>query len=118
MASAIWRRRDAAREPEQVCRVPWRTVALESEIMHVLECASEPGERFEMAFRRKEQELMAAFAQLSVVDAMELHRRLSLCVDDDGIAARFCRLISERRARLLAFLACARRREALRGYAR
>lgn len=95
-------------------RITWRRVQLEAQILAVLQAPPEPDERIEYAFRRKEDELMQLFAQLSTFDAMELHRRLTLCVSDDPIAARFMRLIVERRVRLLSYLAGARRREALR----
>jgi hypothetical protein len=95
-------------------RITWRRVELEEEILSVLGAAPEPGERIEVAFRRKERELMFMFARLSVLDAMEQHRRLSLGLADDPIATQFTRRIAERRARLLSFLAGARRREALR----
>lgn len=45
----------ADKEPR---RVTWRRVALEDEILSVLNATLEPGERIEMAFRRKEQELI------------------------------------------------------------
>lgn len=95
-------------------RIAWRSVELEEEILAVLDSSPEPGERIEAAFRRKEHELAMVFARLHVHDAMELRRRLTLAPADDPIAARFARLIAERRVRLLAFLDGARRREALR----
>lgn len=103
-------KRDAAEPPR---RITWRKVALENEILTVLDAKPGPDETFELAFRRKEQELMAVFARLDILDSMELHRRLSLCLFDDPIASRFARLVVQRRTRLLSFLASARRREAL-----
>jgi hypothetical protein len=103
-----------AAEDEPRRRITWRRVELEDEILSVLGAAPEPGERIEVAFRRKEHDLMFLFARLGVLDAMELHRRLSLGLADDLIATQFTRLIAERRGRLLEFLAGARRREALR----
>ncbi len=70
-------------------------------------------ETIEHAFRRKEQELMELFASLTVVEARVLHRRLANPSIDDAIATLFGRLVVERRLRLLAFLAGARRRYAL-----
>lgn len=101
-------------EDDEPRRITWRRVDLEDEILSVLGSAPEPGERLEMAFRRKEQELIMLFARLSAADARELHHRLTLGRADDPIATRFARLIAERRERLLSFLAGARRREALR----
>lgn len=95
-------------------RVKWRRVALEDEILSVLASSPEPGERIEAAFRRKEHELVMLFVRLSLHDSFELRRRLTLALGDDQVAARFGRLISERRVRLMSFLEGARRREVLR----
>lgn len=94
--------------------IAWRAVALESEILQAFD---RPiiGESMEVGYRRKERELMSTFAALSVLDAYELHRRLSVLVPDDPIARRFQRLIVPRRERLLAFLRDARRRAAICG---
>lgn len=94
--------------------IAWSTVRLEAEILDTLAAPAAPGERLEIAFRRKEHELRVVFDRLSIADARELHRRLTLMLPTDPIATRFGRLIGDRRARLLAFLADARRREALR----
>lgn len=102
------------RSDDQPPRVTWRAVAIENDILDVLDTRPQPGERIELAFRRKEQELMSLFAQLSAIDALELHRRLKLSLSDDPLATRFARLIVERRARLMSYLADARRREALK----
>lgn len=92
----------------------YATVELEAQILETLAAPTDPDERREVAFRRKERALEAIFERLSVADSRELHRRLTLMLPEDPIAAQFGRLIAERRARLLAFLADARRREALR----
>jgi hypothetical protein len=89
--------------------IEWAPISLEHEIVSILDAYPDPGERLESAFRRKEHELGAVFARLSVMDARALHRRLTLTPPDDPIAARFARLIVERRERLLAFLADVRR---------
>jgi hypothetical protein len=87
--------------------------SLDEAIVAILDC-SVSDETIEAAFRRKEIELGALFATVSVAAARELHRRLSAPAPTDPMATRFARLRSDRRARLLAFLADARRREALR----
>ena len=91
----------------------WSTVSLEAEIAAVIDAPPLPGEQLAAAFRRKELTLGDLFARLTVAEARELHRRFTRSVADDVLAVRFNRLVSERRARLLAFLADARRREAL-----
>jgi hypothetical protein len=89
-------------------------VALELEIRGVLDTPPRPGEQLEAAFRRKEHMLGELFARLSVMDARTLHHRLDVAHAGDELAASFGRLRADRRARLLAFLADARRREAMR----
>jgi hypothetical protein len=66
-------------------------------------------------YRRKEHELGAAFAALPIVEARALHARLAAPRAGDAVAERFQRLVGDRRVRLLAFLADARRRAALAG---
>lgn len=91
----------------------WSAVALEREIIAALDRQPDPGERIEFAFRRKEAELTTLFARLSIADARELNRRLTLQLDGDPIVSRFARMIAARRTRLMAFLADARRRAAI-----
>jgi len=65
-----------------------------------------------VAFTRKEKELGEAFAALPILDQRALHARLSVVREGDMLAEKFNRLTAERRARLLNFLADARRRAA------
>jgi O-methyltransferase involved in polyketide biosynthesis len=51
---------------------------------------------------------------LTVLEARALHARLSNPASDDPLAKAFKRLTADRRARLINFLADARRREARR----
>lgn len=64
-------------------------------------------------FARKEHELGAQFATLSVLECRALHLRLANPQHGDELANKFARLTVERRVRLLTFLADARRREAM-----
>jgi hypothetical protein len=91
----------------------WTTVSLEAEMIAVIDAPPHPGEHLASSFGRKELMLGDLFARLTVVEARELHRRFTRAAADDALALRFNRFIPERRARLLAFLADARRREAL-----
>jgi hypothetical protein len=93
----------------------WREVVGEHEIISVLTTRPVAGEQAAAAFQRKEVELRAILSKMSVLDAQELHRRLTLALADDPIAGQFARLTIERRVRLLAFLADAHRRHALQG---
>jgi hypothetical protein len=90
----------------------WKPVSLEDAILVALDEPALPGEQIAMAFQRKESVIGALFAQLDVHESRALHRRLELALPEDPIAARFGRLVADRRARLMAFLADARRRAA------
>jgi len=87
--------------------------AIENEVIAILNSPSYPGETIEAAFTRKEQQLRNTFARLTPLEARALHQRLEACRQGDQLASLFGRLIAPRRARLLAFLSGARRREAL-----
>jgi len=95
-----------------------RATRLDARMLAILASGPAHGETLDAAFRRKEHELGAVFARLSVAESRALHRRLSVPAQDDLVAARFGQLIVERRGRLLAFLADARRREAIAKFAR
>jgi len=87
---------------------------LEARMLAILDSPAQPGEPIDLAFRRKELELTQLFGRLDVLAARALHRRLVSPSARDALANRFSRFVAERRARLLAFLGDARRREALR----
>lgn len=84
--------------------------SVEHAILAILDSPA-AGETIEAAFRRKEHELGELFAGLSVFESRALLKRFSDA--RDPLAARFGRLVAARRERLLAFLADARRREAI-----
>ena len=84
-------------------------------LIAIVEARLEPGETTYTGFARKEDQLRAAFAALSVLEARALHARLSSPRTGDRFAAAFSRMTVERRARLINFLADARRREATAG---
>jgi len=85
----------------------------DAEIIRLLSTPALPGESAELFHRRKEQLLGALFATLSIAEADALHHRLASPRVGDSVAAQFGRLAFERRERLLAFLADARRRETI-----
>jgi hypothetical protein len=93
----------------------WDEVDLEQEILAVLDAPPQAHEQIAFAFQRKENELRVLFDRLTLEDSRELLRRLTLRVSGDCIADRMERLNADRRARLIAFLGDARRREAIRG---
>ena len=72
------------------------------------------GETVMVGHARKEGELRDLFAQLSILEARALVHRLERARADDPLYALWARLAPDRRARLLGFLADARRREATR----
>ena len=82
-------------------------------LVSIIDAPLNPGETAREGFLRKEAELRAAFAQLPVAAQRALHARLANPRPGDQLAERFARLTVDRRARLLTFLADARRREAL-----
>jgi hypothetical protein len=71
------------------------------------------GESAMAGFARKEIALRDAITSIPAAEARTLHLRLSNPRPEDVLAQQFGRLTSERRSRLLAFVADARRREAL-----
>ncbi|MGE3547710.1 MAG: hypothetical protein AB7L28_27535 [Kofleriaceae bacterium] len=88
--------------------------SLDVKLIALLDEPIAPDESLLAGFRRKERALAAAFAGLTLDDARALSSRLSREDPGDLLAVRFARLTAERRARLLSFLADARRRDALR----
>lgn len=87
--------------------------ARDASLIAILEAPLLPGETAHAGFARKERELGNAFAALSVLEARALQSRLSNPRTGDQLAAAFSRMTSERRTRLINFLADARRREAI-----
>jgi hypothetical protein len=88
-------------------------VSNERPLIAILDRPLGKGELASIGFARKEHDLGAAFAKLTVLEARRLHARLTINAPDDVLAARFAQLTVDRRDRLLHFLADARRREAL-----
>ncbi len=87
--------------------------AIATRFVAILEAPLALGETVLAGFARKEAELRAVFEALTVIEAGALHKRLAINAPDDVLAAKFGRLTVDRRNRLLAFLADARRREAV-----
>jgi hypothetical protein len=79
----------------------------------ILLAPARDGESAHFAFARKEAELISVFAELTVMESRALHARVSNPRSGDDLAAAFTRMTYERRARLINFLADARRREAV-----
>jgi hypothetical protein len=87
---------------------------LDQRILVILMSGVEVGETVELAFRRKEHQLGELFATLSIAASRDLQKRLANPRSGDRVAELFGRMTVERRGRLIAFLADARRREACR----
>jgi hypothetical protein len=81
-------------------------------LVAILDAPLLAGETISVGFTRKEAELRAALATLEPQVARAMFRRFCNPQAHDALAARFMRLTIDRRARLLAFLADARRRVA------
>lgn len=101
--------------PTIAIRPPTAPVAptIDGRLIAILDAPLAPGETAMTGFQRKEAELGAVFATLSVLESRALHARLVAPKPGDELAHKFARLTVERRARLMAFLADCRRREAL-----
>ncbi|HWO22573.1 MAG TPA: hypothetical protein VNO30_27630 [Kofleriaceae bacterium] len=93
---------------------PAPALTIDDQLIAILEAPLLPGETVASGYRRKEAALGAALAALTVPEARALHARLLAAHPGDLLADKLTRLTAERRHRLLAFLADARRREALR----
>ncbi len=92
---------------------PAWSVSSDVAILAILESQIQPYETAAVGFARKESELRHIFSTLSVAESRVLHSRLSSPLSGDQLAHSFTRLTADRRARLINFLADARRREAL-----
>jgi hypothetical protein len=101
--------------PTIAIRPPSATVpnTADGKLIAILDAPLATGETALAGFARKEHELGGLIATLSVLECRALHKRLSNPQHGDELANKFARLTLERRCRLLAFLADARRREAL-----
>lgn len=82
-------------------------------LIAILDEPLDPNETAFLGFRRKEQELAMVFATLTIVESRHMHTRLANPRANDTLATKFARLTHERRARLINFIADARRRQAL-----
>ena len=98
------------REPRST---PPVAAGYDADLIAILDAPLAPGETALAGYAHKEAALGNAFARLAVLDARTLHARLSTPRAGDALAAAFAHLTCERRFRLLAFLAGARRREAI-----
>jgi len=95
-------------EPEPT--LSWAPIALEAEMLAALDAPKRGHETFDAALRRKEHEIGAVLSRLTPADSLVLERRVTLSLPGDPIAARFARLLPDRRQRLLNFAASIRRR--------
>lgn len=115
---ALQTQRLAGREPSAptiAIRPPsaQRPDTTDARLIAILDAPLAPGELASAGFTRKEHELGAMFAAMSVLECRAIHGRLTAMRPGDELAHKFARLTIERRGRLLTFLADARRREAL-----
>ena len=113
--SPMHQRFQAVRDQAPVSDAPTATPSFETELLAILGRSVPPGKARE-GYAQKEREIAAVFARMGVVESAALHKRLSCKLPGDALVEAFVRLVEDRRARLLAFLADARRRAALAAY--
>jgi hypothetical protein len=97
-------------------RVPRRAVAadaVDERLIEILDAPLATGETAASGFLRKEQAIVAVLATLTVLESRALLARIRAARAGDRLVEKLGRLTVERRGRLFAFLADARRREAL-----
>ena len=87
-----------------------RPDTIDARLIAILDAPLAPGETAMNGFARKEHELGAVFAKLSVMESRAIGARLANPKEGDELANKFARLTVERRTRLLTFLADAGRR--------
>lgn len=92
---------------------PGPQTALDHRLVQILEAAPAWNQTVDAAFRNKERALLEVFASLSCADATRLYHRLASPRAGDPVSSWLTRLVPERRARLLAYLAEAPRRAAV-----
>lgn len=92
---------------------PGPQAALDHRLIQILEAPPDWNQTVDAAFRNKERALLEVFASLSCADATRLHHRLASPRAGDPVSTWLTRLVPERRARLLAYLAEAPRRAAM-----
>lgn len=85
----------------------------EAELTAILDAPPDPGETASLCFLRKERELIAILATLTIYEAHYLRGRLANPHPDDVLATKFSRLTLERRTRIIGFVADTRRRHAI-----
>ena len=89
-----------------------RPDTVDARLIAILDAPLAPGETAMVGYARKERELGAVFAAMSVFEARAMGARLANPKAGDELANKFARLTVARRTRLLVFLADARHRAA------
>jgi hypothetical protein len=107
--------RKPANESPSTPPVTAAELANDAKLAAIFDAPLAPGETAFDGYRNKEVQLVAAMAQLTVLESRALHARFANPLGADALAAKFMRLTIERRVRLLNFLADAPRRAALAG---
>ncbi len=101
--------------PAHVPQKPTWSSSSDVALLAILEAPLGAGETAATGFARKERELRHVLGTLSVFESRALHSRLAQPKAGDALVQAFQRLTGERRSRLIAFIADARRREAVGG---
>lgn len=89
------------RQPRPHTRPP---ATSDARIVAIVDAPAAPGESARFALTRKEAELLAVFATLTVAQSRALHARLWSPHSADPLAAKLAELGSDRKQRLIWFL--------------
>jgi hypothetical protein len=94
-----------------------QTATLETRLLEILNAPPDTLLTTREAFGRKEVALYDAIAAAPMLEVWHLHKRVSVGRSDDQLLKGLARLAPDRRAKVIAFMGDARRREALRSRA-
>jgi hypothetical protein len=90
---------------------------LEAQLVTILQAPADPALLASQDFARREVALYDVIETAPLIEVWQLHKRVSKALPDDCLASALARFAPDRRARVIAFMADARRRQALRARA-
>lgn len=104
----------ARSKPTPTAAASLRTAAaIDAELIAILDTPLLLDETALVGYARKEAAMLQILASLTVAESRALHARLVVAKPGDPLVDKLARFTTERRTRLIHFLADARRREAI-----